>query len=87
MDLEKFYTFNDAKNSCLQEENEANILTIHSEDEQEFISNFLLKANKILDNIWLGLKRNKSLFKWTDSYELRYENWSKGSPSNKSDHN
>jgi hypothetical protein len=79
--------FDDAEKSCLQADNGSSILTIHSKEEQEFISEFIFKTNKIVDNIWLGLKSNNKQFKWTDGSEMSYTNWMTGSPSNKTDHN
>ncbi len=86
-DEQNLFTFDEAKNSCLQLDNASSILTIDSKEEQEFISQFLFKTNGILDNIWLGMKRNNNLFKWTDGSELSFTNSAKGNPSNKTEQN
>jgi hypothetical protein len=80
-------TFDDAEKSCNQLGNGSTLLTIHSKEEQNLISNFLFKTHNIVDGIWLGLKINNNSFEWTDGSELRFENWVEGYPSNKTDHN
>jgi hypothetical protein len=87
LDKEKLVNFDDAHNSCLQADNESSILTIHSKEEQEFISEFVFKTNKVIENVWIALKNSNNQFKWTDGSEVSFTNWAKGNPSNKTDHN
>jgi hypothetical protein len=60
----------------------AKMLSIHSKVEQDFIENYLFNENKVNDSIWIGLKKDKEKFEWTDSSALDYQNWAKESPSN-----
>jgi hypothetical protein len=40
-----------------------------------------------VDDVWLGLKKNNNVFKWTDGSDVKIYDWAKGNPSNKTDHN
>jgi hypothetical protein len=86
IDADKTLSFDDAVKACLQADNGSYLLTIHSKEEQDFISEFLFKTNKIVENVWLGLKKDNN-FKWSDGSNLDFANWLTGNPSNKSDHN
>jgi hypothetical protein len=86
INTEKTLSFDDAVKACLQADNASYLLTIHSKEEQDFISEFLFKTNKIVENVWLGLKKDNNL-KWSDDSNLDFANWLTGNPSNKSDHN
>ncbi len=87
LDKEKLVFFEEAEKSCLQADNGSSILTIHSKEEQEFISEFLFNTNKIVENVWIGLKSTDNQFKWTDGSKMSFNNWAKGYPSNKTDYN
>jgi hypothetical protein len=84
---EKVMSFNEAEKACLQTDYGSYLLTMHSKEEQQFISEFLFKTNKIVENVWLGLKKNNNNFNWSDGSNLDFTNWLTGNPSNKSDHN
>jgi hypothetical protein len=47
----------------------------------------VFKTNKVIENVWIGLKNTNNQFKWTDGSENGFTNWAKGNPSNKTDHN
>ncbi len=85
INTEKTLSFDDAVKACLQADNASYLLTIHSKEEQDFISEFLFKAYRIVENVWLGLKKDN--LKWSDGSNLDFANWLTGNPSNKSDHN
>jgi hypothetical protein len=84
---EKTLSFDEAEKACLQADNGSYLLTMHSKEEQDFISEFLFKTNKIVENVWFGLIKNNNNFKWSDGSNLDFANWLTGNPSNKSDHN
>jgi hypothetical protein len=87
LDDEKLYSFDDAEEYCMEEDN-GSILTIHSKEEQEFVSKFVFKTHGIVDDIWIGMKRNNSnKYMWMDGSEPIFTNWAKGSPSNESGNN
>jgi hypothetical protein len=86
-DKKTLMTFDDAQKSCNQLGNGSTLLTIHSKEEQNLISNFLFKTHNIEDGIWLGLKINNNSFEWTDGSQMSFTNWAKGNSSNKTDHN
>jgi hypothetical protein len=47
----------------------------------------VFKTNKVIENVWIGLKNSNNQLKWTDGSEIGFTNWAKGNPSNKTDHN
>jgi hypothetical protein len=47
----------------------------------------VFKTNKVIENVWIGLKNSNNQLKWTDGSENGFTNWAKGNPSNKTDHN
>jgi hypothetical protein len=83
--FDKLGTEDEAEKICNQQENNSTLVTIHSKDEQDFLSNLLFKIHKVVDTVWIGAKYSSSKFKWTDDSELSFTNWGDGSPSNTSD--
>jgi hypothetical protein len=79
-------TYDDAEKTCHQQENSSTLLSIRFQEEQEFISDFLFKTHKVVDNIWIGAKYTSNKFKWSDDSDLVFTNWAEGSPKNKTDH-
>ncbi len=61
------------------------MISIRFQEEQEFLSNFF-ETNKIVDNVWIGVKYISNKYKWTDDSDLVFTNWAEGSPKNKIDH-
>ena len=68
------------------------LLTIQSAEEQEIIQNILFEQLGIVDQVWLGIRRQISNsssnnettleeFKWRDGSPLTFSNWAEGSPS------
>ncbi len=76
----------DAEKSCSQLENSSTLLIIRFKDEQDFLSNFLFKTNKKVDNVWIGAKFTTNKFKWSDDSDLSFTNWGEGSPRNKTNY-
>jgi hypothetical protein len=81
-----FQTFDDAEKACRQQENGSSLISIRFLEEQEFLSGFLFKTHKVVDNIWIGAKYTSNKFEWTDDSDLVFTNWAEGSPKNKTDH-
>jgi hypothetical protein len=88
LESEKLLSFEDGEESCMEEDS-GSILTIHSKEEQEFISKFLFKTHGIVDDIWIGMKRinNSHKYMWMDGSEPIFTNWAEENPSNKSGNN
>jgi hypothetical protein len=80
-------TFEDAIKSCSQMENNSELLTIHSKEEQDFVSEYLFKTNKLLENVWLGLRNKSGNFEWNDNSNKQYTNWKTGYPIKQLDFN
>jgi len=87
IDEEKLVTFEDANKSCSQIDNSSGLITIHSKEEQDFISEYLFKTHKLVDNVWIGLRNISKTFEWTDTSNIQYTNWRTGNPTNKPDFN
>jgi len=85
LDVEKLVTFDDALKSCSQIDSE--ILTIHSKEEQDFMSEYLFKTHKLANDVWIGLRNTSGHFEWTDSSNNQYTNWRTGDPIIKPDYN
>ncbi len=60
--------------ACLRAGNGSYLLTMLSKEEQEFISEFIFKTHKMVENVWLGLKKNNNNFKWSDGSNLDFTN-------------
>jgi len=63
------------------------LLVIHSKDEQDFISEYLFKTHKLVENVWIGLRNRNGHFEWIDNSTNQYTNWRSGNPTNKLDFN
>jgi hypothetical protein len=83
VDAEKTFSYDDAVKACIG----SSLLTIQTKEEQGFFANFLFNDTKIVDNVWLGLKKEGAIFKWSDSSKFDFSSWLKGNPSNKTDYN
>jgi hypothetical protein len=51
-------TYSEAEKACRDTDNDSILITIHSEKEHEFLFDYVFKSHKIVENIWLGLKKN-----------------------------
>ncbi|RWS04324.1 macrophage mannose receptor 1-like protein [Dinothrombium tinctorium] len=78
-------TGDEARHICKHEYN-ATMLTIHSEEEQTFIIDYIFYENGAKEAFWIGLKRraeNDTTFLWIDNQPLDYQNWGFGEPDNR----
>ncbi|CAG2164420.1 unnamed protein product [Oppiella nova] len=64
---------------------DATLLTIHSQQEQDFLSDLLFTKHKIVDNVWIGAKVSNKKVTWVDGSKDDYTNWETGEPSNGTD--
>ncbi|XP_035219428.1 macrophage mannose receptor 1-like isoform X2 [Stegodyphus dumicola] len=64
--------WHDAKRAC--EKHGAVLATIHSEKEQNFLTDLMIEAGS---DIWIGLQSHNlgTIFKWADGTRLDYTNW------------
>ena len=83
---EKLMTYEEAVELCSKAANGSTLITIHSNEEQEFIVKYVFETRKIVDSVWLGLKNSSNSFEWIDKTFVEFGNWANGSPGNKSDH-
>ncbi|KAI2810116.1 IgE binding [Blomia tropicalis] len=74
--------FHNAITICLHTYH-AQVATIHSDEEAQFINSLLFKVHKSKFSAWIGLMRiNNSSFIWMDRSPLNYTNWAPNEPNN-----
>ncbi len=84
--LDKVGTEEEAEKICSQQENNSTLITIHSKDEQDFLSNLLFKTHKVVDAVWIGAKFSSNKFKCSDDSDIIFSDWTEGSPKNQTDY-
>ena len=79
-------TFSNAK--TLAQSFSADLLTITSSEEQEYISSQLQEKN-LMSNYWLGLsdEENEGEWKWLNGESFVFSNWNNGEPNGGSNEN
>lgn len=83
--IDEFHNYDDAIKSCKTADPSAIMLTIHSAEENTFITNYFFKTKQIKESIWIGAKlsgNKKDQFQWSDNSYLNYTNWAPHSPKN-----
>ena len=51
------------------------LLTIHSKEEQEFLTNWLQKYESVNPFVWIGMKYTDKVYKWMDGTDNNFTNW------------
>ncbi len=75
--------FQEAEKIC--ESNNATMVSIHSDEENEFIRSYIEKHPDYTTRVWIGLKRNISdpqEYVWVDKSQFDYRKWSINEPDN-----
>ena len=77
-----FQTYESAKAICALSDREASpaVITIHSQDEQNFLENLLFNVNKVVHPVWIGavLDSFTKKFQWENRRgAMKYENFAK----------
>ena len=68
----------EAMSACSQINQDSALVTIHSNEEQQFLNNFLVGFNDVSPFSWLGLNKgryNVSFDYWMDWTRIDYTNW------------
>src|SRR5699024_1501671 len=65
----KLGTFADAEKACHDLDSSAQLISIASHEEQQFVQNFLFVKSKLLDNVWIGAKNVAGKFLWSHGAE------------------
>lgn len=61
----------------------ASLVSIHTQREQNFLSNFAFSINHAENHVWIGARRvDNESFEWTDKTKFNYTFWSSGQPNN-----
>lgn len=69
----------------------ASLITIRTQEEQEFLWNYIFEIKKVADSAWIGLNysglnnHRETTFKWIDGTNYTYRNWVGGKKNNQSD--
>ncbi|CAG2179599.1 unnamed protein product, partial [Oppiella nova] len=71
-----------AHDLCNKQGPGATLLTIHSQQEQDFLSDLLFTKHKTVDNVWVGPMVSNKKVTWVDGSKDDYTNWETGAPSN-----
>ncbi|XP_065644833.1 macrophage mannose receptor 1-like isoform X3 [Hydra vulgaris] len=74
--------YQDSLSSC--QSYKGSLLSVKDQEENAFISNYIISNNLQNTSIWIGLHDNKALrkFEWSDGTPLSYTNWKNMEPSN-----
>lgn len=64
----------EAKAKCSQLDN-STLITIDSEDEQNYLNEHLKSFRNVSDNVWIGLEYVSNSFEWMDGTDYKYQNW------------
>jgi hypothetical protein len=77
-----YLTFYEAHIVCKDFYN-ATLVSIHSEEEQLFLTNLAFTINKANNHVWIGARRiSNNTFIWEDKSPFNYTNWAKTQPNN-----
>lgn len=59
------------------------LASIHSDEEQAFVSKLCFSTNRAQNHVWIGARRATSdRFVWEDNTAFDYTNWAKSQPNN-----
>ncbi len=78
--FEKYKEFSEAKKIC--ESNDATLVSIHSEEENNFVYNLVNEKISWI-HVWIGGKRNRhnNRFEWINGKAFNYTNWAYDEPN------
>ena len=62
-----------AERDCV--ERGAHLVSIHSDEEKDFVNNLIGDSDLTDGQIWIGLKKDGNSWLWTDGSRFNYENW------------
>ncbi|KAK7929016.1 hypothetical protein WMY93_005411 [Mugilogobius chulae] len=77
----------DAEITCLSQG--TNLVSIHSQEEQEFVKSLIGNFDPTRRRTWIGLrdKDKDHFFMWTDGCPLQFDHWQDGEPTTMEDMN
>ncbi|KAG0695880.1 Macrophage mannose receptor 1 [Chionoecetes opilio] len=64
---------------CQQQNSKANLINIHSEEENRFFMDQLKQSSQ---SCWVGLQYDGANWTWADGTPMEYDNWNYGEPNN-----
>jgi hypothetical protein len=75
--LETVGTEGEAEAKCSQLDPTSTLVTIHTTQEEEWLTNYLKTFAHISEVVWIGLKWSGKGFVWVDNIALDYKSWGK----------
>lgn len=80
--VEKVANWQQAKSLCEDGSNHSTLAMITSQQEQDFIEDYLYRQKHTVDNVWIGGKRtdDNSEFRWIDGTKLDFTHWRMDGP-------
>ncbi|XP_055509221.1 alpha-N-acetylgalactosamine-specific lectin-like [Leucoraja erinacea] len=81
-------TWSDAEMMCNAQTHYANLATVNSPEQDEFIAKVINTVSKSSTRAWIGLNDlcKEGTFKWIDGTRLGYQHWSDTQPDNRYGH-
>ncbi|XP_030627234.1 lymphocyte antigen 75 [Chanos chanos] len=73
------YTMEDAKELCARLDSSSQLLTIKSQEENDFVSKYMAENPLITSRVWLGLKMEGKNGKWMDGSAMSFSNFARQS--------
>jgi len=70
---------------CKKQSAAATLASILSQEEQDFLVDYVFKRKKALNSVWIGAQRstvNKTAFIWDDGHRFDYSNFDKDDKQN-----
>ncbi|CAG2108954.1 unnamed protein product [Medioppia subpectinata] len=68
-----------AQAACLAMDG-ASLPTIHTQAQQDFLTNLLFTKHKITDGVWIDAKVKSTILTWADGTTDKFNNWVQGRP-------
>ena len=66
----------EALKNCTELDSQSSLITIQSQDEQEFLNKLLGAHADFSKSAWIGMKYERSAYRWVDGTATNYTNWS-----------
>jgi hypothetical protein len=84
--VDEVVTYKEAEGLCTKQGKGSNVLTIGSQEEQDFLVKYLFSTNQVIDSVWLwgqrsGNSSGNPSFLWNNGEDMAFNSWAEGSPS------
>lgn len=79
-------SYSEAQLSCSNFDSGATLPIVQSQEEQDFLANYLFNISRKVDNFWIGAMFVNSSFYWSDGSQFFYTNWDGRNPRNRTNY-